>query len=394
MARLSLPYRKFSGQSLLLFALASGALFVLPLHAQVLTVESTHVDRQYSQVSPTQVALSSNKMTGKTRQELIRILTAEQGFAMRPLPRGHRGLTLQANGPLEPAGQDYLDLMNSQGMSVKPGDRIILSNVKVENDRIILDLNGGPDHKHRFLRHVSVGANPNYTNPIVPDNDPEPTGSRITLTFKGGIPEVTGQQVKSLLSPLLDFGLKTPVQAYTDTLPQVLKDAILQHRVLVGMNSQMVLAAKGQPDSKTREVEGKTHFEEWIYGQAPKDVEFVRFVGSRVTRVEIAKVGEAPVVRTADETGGAIPPTTRTVNMGDTQTGGSETSASKAPPTLRKPGEKLPNDDKKDTQGTMQPVQFPKDTDEKQKDTDQKQPNEKQPDPSSSSAPQSPSSPQ
>jgi hypothetical protein len=355
--------RRLSGQSLLLLLVASG-LCVAPLRAQVFTVESEHVDRQYSQVAPTQVALSSNKLTNRNRQELIRILQAEQGFAMRPMPKGHRGLTLEANGPLEPAGQEYLDMITSQGMAIKPADRVILSDVKIEHDRIILDLNGGPDHKHRFLRHVSIGADPNYTNPVVADDGVEPAGSRITLVFKGGIPEITGEQVKSLLSPLLDFGLKSPVQAYTDTLPQVLKDAILEHRVLVGMTAQMVLFAKGQPDSKTREVDGKTPFEEWIYGQAPKDVEFVRFVNSRVARVEIAKVGEEPVIRTADETGGAVPLPTRTVKMGDAQASDAQTSVPKAPPSLRKPGEKLPSDnDKNSAAGSMQPVEFPKDTD-------------------------------
>jgi hypothetical protein len=169
--------------------------------------------------------------------------------------------------------------------------------------------------------------------------------------------------VKALLAPLLDFGLKSPVQAYTDTLPAVIKNAILEHRVLVGMNSRMVLAAKGQPESKTREKEGKVAFEEWIYGKAPKDIEFVRFTGDHVTRGEVAKVGETPVIRTADETEGAVSdaPPQRTVAMGDTQNNTPGTSAPKAPPSLKRPGETLPSD--KD-QPVMQPVQFPKDTDQ------------------------------
>ncbi len=39
-------------------------------------------------------------------------------------------------------------------------------------------------------------------------------------------------------------------------------------------------------------------FEEWMYGKPPKDVEFVRVNGNRVIRVEIAKIGETPVVYT------------------------------------------------------------------------------------------------
>ncbi len=79
------------------------------------------------------------------------------------------------------------------------------------------------------------------------------TGSRITLVFEGGVPEISGPEVKALLEPLIDFGVKTSEQAYADTLPPVLKEAIAAHEVLVGMNHRMVLAALGAPENKMRE---------------------------------------------------------------------------------------------------------------------------------------------
>ena len=56
--------------------------------------------------------------------------------------------------------------------------------------------------------------------------------------------------MKALLAPLISFDVKTPIQAFTDTLPPKLKDAILDHHVLVGMSTDMVLFAKGQPEHK------------------------------------------------------------------------------------------------------------------------------------------------
>ena len=50
---------------------------------------------------------------------------------MRPFPRGHKGLTLAANGKLEPAGEAYLDMVTSKGLSAKPGDRVVLTDVKI-----------------------------------------------------------------------------------------------------------------------------------------------------------------------------------------------------------------------------------------------------------------------
>jgi hypothetical protein len=323
------------------------------------------VDRRYQQITPTHVPLTKSELDAKTRLELIRVLQAEQGFAMRPLPRGHKGLTLAANGKLEPAGERYLNMVVAEGMSAKPGDRVVLTDVKIEHDRIVFDLDGGPDRKHRFLRHVQVGVGPNMTNPVVQGDDKEPTGSRLSLTFGGHVPELTGAEVKALLAPLISFDVKTPIQAFTDTLPAKLKDAILSHHVLVGMTTDMVLFAKGQPESKSREMDGQMPFEEWIYGKPPKDVEFVRINGNRVIRLEIAKMGETPVIFTKDEVEGMMrtdgtPLTpdahTRTVQLGDAERN-PDTQAPEAPPSLRNPGETLPHD--KDT-GVMKPVQMPK----------------------------------
>jgi hypothetical protein len=358
---------------------AVGLLPAVMLPAQVITVDTRTgtvtngeskietVDRRYQQIAPTSVPLSKIELNAKSKLELIRALQAEQGFAMRPFPRGHKGLTLAANGKLEPYGEAYLEMATAQGLSAKPGDRLVLTDVKIEHNHIVFDLNGGPDPKHRFLRHVEVGAGP-MMNPVVQDNEPEPTGARLTLTFEKSIPELTGAEVKALLAPLISFDVKTPIQAFTDTLPTKLKEAILNHHVMVGMSTEMVVYAMGPPERKTREMDGQMPFEEWIYGKPPKDVEFVRFNGNRVIRLEVAKMGETPVIFTKDEVEGLmrtdgtplIPASENKVHLakvGDVQRD-ADTQAPAPPPSLRNPGEKLPDDDKKE--GVMRPVRFPK----------------------------------
>jgi len=361
--------------------LLAGAVAPPALWSQVITMD-THtgktstgtgaaVDRRFQQITPTHVPLTNTELDPKTRIELMRLLQAEQGFAMRPFPRGHKGLTLVANGKLEPAGEPYLKMTTDEGMSAKPGDRVVLTDVKIEHGKIIFDLNGGPDPRHRFMRHVQVGVGAS-TNPVVQDNDQEPTGARLTLAFEKHIPELTGTEVKQLLAPLISFDVKTPVQAFTDTLPTKLKDAILGHHVLVGMSVEMVLFAKGAPETKTREMDGQMPFEEWIYGKPPKDVEFVRINGSRVIRLEVAKMGERPVIFTKDEVEGLMrtdgtPLTTergstRVAKVGDVERD-PDTQAPAAPPSLRAPGEAPPSDSAKPADsrtGVMKPVQFPK----------------------------------
>jgi hypothetical protein len=368
---------------------------------KIIIVNSTpaagSIDRRYSQIEPTKVNLPTQPIDARGHQDILRILVAEQGFAMRPFPRGKKGLTLAANGKLSPAGENYVSQITEQGLSVKPGDRVVLSNVRIEKEKMVFDINGGPDHKHEFLRHVQIGmGGPNMTNPVVQDDSQVPTGSRITLSFSKYVPEVSPAQVKALLAPLISFDMKTPVQAYTDTLPPALKNAILNHRVMVGMSTEMVLYAMGQPESKSREIEGQMPFEEWIYGHPPQDVQFVRVNGNRVIRVELAKLGQPLAIFTRDEvegmmtTGGTpvLAAATHTVQMGDVHRN-PDTQSPDAPPTLRAPGEKLPVDDASSKQnalnreGQMKPVVFPKDTTKDAARTVDAHPGAAKPDPAS-----------
>lgn len=353
---------------------------IVQAHGQVITIDSktgavtegektiaAPVDRRFQQIDPTKVEMPKGVLDTKGRLDLIRTLQAEQGFAMRPFPKGHRGLTLEANGKLEPAGEAYLNMVTSEGISAKPGDRLVLTDVKIDRSRIEFQINGGPDFKHRFLRHIEIGGM-GPPAPVVQGDEADPTGARLTLTFKGAIPDLSGKDVKALLAPLISFDVKTPIQAYTDTLPQKLKDAILNHRVMVGMSTDMVLFAKGPPDGKSREMDGQMPFEEWIYGKPPQTVEFVRVNGNRVIRLEIAKVGEEPAIFTKDEVQGlmrtdgtpldpAAKP--RLAKNGDVVRD-PNTQETAPPPSLRKPGEQLPTDSgPSQGVGDMRPVRFP-----------------------------------
>ncbi len=181
----------------------------------------------------------------------------------------------------------------------------------------------------------------------------DPVGARLTLAFKDHVPELTGAEVKALLAPLISFDVKTPVQAFTDTLPTKLKEAILNHHVLVGMSTDMVLFAKGQPEGKSREMDGQMPFEEWIYGKPPQDVEFVRINGNRVIRVEVGQDGRDPGDLHQGRGGGAdahrrhAARARRRREHARCQSGRRgarpDTQAPAAPPSLRKPGEKLPS---------------------------------------------------
>lgn len=330
--------------------------------AQVFVVEPEHISQQYAHFTPTHIQLPEEPLTTVGREGLIRFFQAEQGFAMRPLPIGV--ITLHANGGMQPAGDKFIDELHNKGVAAKPGGRVVVTDIRFHDNRIILDLNNGPYHKHRFLRHLSIGMGGyDSTNPVVMDDGP-PTGTRICLVFPSRIPDLSGEQVQALLKPMIDFGAKSPAEAYAETLPDFLRAAINQHRVLVGMDRTMVLFAKGEPVQKITEQHDGKPFVIWMYGKAPEPVEFVRFNGSFVERVEIAKVGEPILVHSTNQMGdywGAQPATVanqHTLEEGDQSAQSiANQNAPAAPPSLRNPGEKLPGDNS--GQMVMKPVKFP-----------------------------------
>jgi hypothetical protein len=327
-------------------ALIAGLLALpLPLaNAQVFVVgEKSATADIAADFTPTHVELPEAKLTERGRRELIRNLEAEQGFAHRALPMG-AGLTLQANGHLTPGPAEYRKMIYEKGQSAGPGDRVVITALEIKGDRIVLDFNGGPYAKHRFLRHIQINDAP-ITSGNLADTA---TGSRITLVFEGGVPEVSGPEVKALLEPVIDFGVKSSEQAYADTLPNPLKEAIAAHEVLVGMSHRMVLAALGAPENKMREQQSAdpngARYEEWIYGHVPQTIRFVRFVGDRVTMVEIAALGKPIEIHDKNEMDGFNEPAqTREVALGDQNKRGEEDKPAAAP-SLRLPGEAAPAD--------------------------------------------------
>jgi hypothetical protein len=319
--------------------LCSVLTFTCFCNAQVFVVgEKTATADVTTEFHPTHIEVPRAALTERGRLDLIRNLEAEQGFAHRELPFGP-GLTLIANGNMTPAGEDYKRLLYLRGQSAVPGDRVAITALAFKADTLVIDFNGGPYAKHRFLSHLS------FNGMQVAREGPIATGFRISLVFEGGLPEVTAPEVKALLDPLVDFRAKSSDEAYTDSLSPKVRTAVSAHEILVGMDRRMVLASVGAPRDKHREhtIQGDNDspmYEEWIYGQPPEAARFVRFQEGRVVRLEIAALGKPIEIHDHNELGVEAAPTleARAVINGDVQPEDQQTRNGK-PPTLRRPGE-------------------------------------------------------
>ncbi|MGB9197775.1 MAG: hypothetical protein WCB53_12710 [Terriglobales bacterium] len=245
---------------------------------------------------------------------------------------GKTGLRLR-NGGITPNGAELQQLMALWGPAVKPGDQARISDVIFKPNFIRFEINGGPVKRGKWYQHIQIsGAQPATITPGGEQQPTNPRGSYVDLYFDKFVPEMTGPELKQLLWPVFDFDSKTPLEAYLETVPPKVKDAIEHHQVLVGMNQQMVIYAKGRPPKRVREQDGDTSYEEWIFGTPPEDVDFVRFVGDEVVRVETMKVDGQKVVRVEKE-----------VNLEDTTVARKQEGRPVNAPTLRRPGEDMPD---------------------------------------------------
>ena len=311
--------------------------------------------------SANSTASSSQKLTPQGRMLIIRGLQSELGYARRPFPMGKTGVTLK-NGAV--ADESKLSTaVASYGPALKPGDQARITQIIFKQKSIIFELNGGPERKKKWYEHVEIDAGGGAYSPGQNQQSTENLnmhGSFVQLAFDSYVPDLNGDQVKKMLDPVLDFHSKSATQAYLDTVPPKVKSAIQSHQVLVGMDHDMVVMAKGRPGQKIREKDPVSgdEFEEWIYGNPPQEVQFVRFNGDEVVRLEIMQVNGQKVIRTQKE---IEPPKKPTVDVAQQQ-GGQPQVVPVNRPSLRRPGEEGPDDDspvRPSSQGSPSPQQVP-----------------------------------
>jgi len=241
------------------------------------------------------------RMSKETRYTIIRVFETQLVYSRTTFPMGAKGLILK-DGTITPNGEQLRQALALYGPSIRPGDPVHISFVQIKDNHIHFDINGGPVRRKKWYQRVQIYGTAG--TPVNPDSD-QPIenahGSYLDIYFDKYVPEMTAQQLRDLVFPVLDFTAHNKEEAYLDTLPPKIKQAIQAHHVLVGMNPDMVVAAMGKPPKKDREKDGETEYEEWIYGQPPADVNFVRFVGDEVVRVETMKMDGEKIVRTAKE---------------------------------------------------------------------------------------------
>ena len=240
-------------------------------------------------------------LDNNTRMQLIRVIDAEFVHTRKNIPVGTKNLVIGADGTVSPPDTALFQLAQTSGAAAKVGDKVQITNIAFRDKSIYLEINGGPKKKTKWYQHIQIGIGGGSSSGPDP-NAGAATGAALTVEFKQHVPEMTGAELKQLLSPVLDFSVKSSAEVFADTLPPKIRAAVKRHEVLVGMNHDMVVMAKDRPTQKVREKDDQGRdYEEWIYGKLPEDVIFVRFVGDEVVQVKTAKVSGELIVKTEKE---------------------------------------------------------------------------------------------
>jgi len=222
-------------------------------------------------------------MDRNARIDIIRGLLREVAVTKVPLPRGKRGVRVDAQGKLDRT--EAQKEMHINGMAMQAGMPAEITKIEFKSNQVIFELNGGGKSGKKWYQHIEIGMG-TATSPIGPQQQTVTAfGSSVTVDYGKALPDLTVPQVKKILSGVLDFERHSPTVLYSPSVTPEVKEAIKNHKVIVGMDRDAVLSAKGSPDRRVREVRNGAEQEDWIYGNPPH-VLFVTFDGDQVVAVK------------------------------------------------------------------------------------------------------------
>ncbi|HKO03100.1 MAG TPA: hypothetical protein VJW51_00040 [Candidatus Acidoferrales bacterium] len=236
---------------------------------------------------------------------IIRAISGEFVRAQVALPGGKNGFHITASQPpIQPSVQPASatdaspDAPSSphvykavRSPAIHPGDQVQITRLEFREKSIVLDLNGGGRPRWHMRDHVQLSAGgPIPTSSVQEPSGPgglEGQGATLYLDFGRKLPDISPDDLKLKLGPILDFrGRRSAAAQFAESLPPEFQKAIQDRLAAVGMDHEMVLAAMGRPDRKVRERDADgIEIEDWIYGVPPAKTVFVTFQGEKVVRV-------------------------------------------------------------------------------------------------------------
>jgi hypothetical protein len=215
--------------------------------------------------------------------EILRTVMADQAASRIALPFGTGGVEVSDAGEVN---KQKLDTdLKKNGQSIEVGKVVTVTEISFGEDKIEIELDGGGKNKKGFLDRLEVGLG-SQTRPVSNDDPKKAKGSKVVLKFAEKIPpDLTPDQLKQLLNPILDFERRNFLKTGIDALPPEFQEAVKVKEARIGMDRSTVILALGRPDRKVREKVDGIETEDWIYFQRGLRAQFVTFENDVVVRI-------------------------------------------------------------------------------------------------------------
>jgi hypothetical protein len=230
---------------------------------------------------------AASKLTMDDRVELMRGLMAEYATVKELLPRSKKPLAFESSGTYDKKA--WAQIAKESGPAARVGDLVQITKVDIQEDKIVLQINGGTKGGRHWYDNVQIGMG--GTAPVSNSDSNAASGTSIEILFHKPMEPVKAAEIKKMLAVVLDFDPHSATELYAEQLPPEIKKAIQEKRVTEGMDREQVILALGRPDHKSRETKDGMELEDWVFGHPPGKIVFVTFNGEHVIKVKEAYAG-------------------------------------------------------------------------------------------------------
>lgn len=202
--------------------------------------------------------------TSKAAQDQLNtLLLGKDVKALVDLPAYKDGVDVYyvppSNKRADDRGIDLAEMtkwLKEKGVGVERDEWVTITNVKVDNDKVEIHLEGGGEGRRGSKHANKVGATYKRAG-----------GSRLNLKFQKDLNDndIAPQTILRFMSRLLDVSRIEQKLSEKD-MPPELRNAIEAHTVVENMTYEMVLMSFGDPDQKKVDDVDETHLKEtWFY---------------------------------------------------------------------------------------------------------------------------------
>ncbi len=218
------------------------------------------------------------------QDQLTTLLLGKDVRALVDLPAYKDGVDVYyiplSNKRLDDRGVDLEEMtkwLKSKGVGVERDEWVTITNVKIDNDKVEIHLEGGGEGRRGSNHANKVGASYKRAG-----------GSRLNLKYQKDLndTDIDPQNIMRFMSRLLDVSRIEQKLSEKD-MPPELRAAIDAHTVVENMTYEMVIMSFGEPDQKkVDDVDATSLKETWFYLKSGHRW-VVRFENGKVVKTQV-----------------------------------------------------------------------------------------------------------